>query len=167
MASITLKGNEIHTAGNLPEIGSEAPLFTLTRADLSPVSLSEFKGEKVVLNIFPSLDTGICAASVREFNKRVSEGLGAKVVCISKDLPFAHNRFCEAEGLENVITASDFKNSDFADAYGTEIADGPMAGLHSRAIVVVDERGRVAYTEQVPEIAQEPDYEAAVSALAG
>ena len=166
MASITLKGNEIHTGGNLPAVGSDAPLFTLTKADLTPISLSELKGKKVVLNIFPSLDTGICAASVREFNKRACEGLGATVVCISKDLPFAHKRFCEAEGLTNVITASDFKNDDFADAYGTAIEDGPMAGLHSRAIVVVNENGQVVYTEQVPEIVQEPDYNTAVASMA-
>ena len=165
MATITLKGNEIHTSGNLPEVGSEVPLFTLTGADLSPLAASDFKGKKYVLNIVPSLDTGICAMSAVRFNKEASEGLGATVICVSKDLPFAAKRFCEAEGLENVITASDFKNSNFADAYGTLIADGPMAGLHSRAIVVVDESGKIIYTEQVPEIVQEPDYEAALAAL--
>jgi len=167
MATITLKGNEINTKGELPAIGSSAPLFTLTGKDLSAVIASDLKGKKVILNIFPSLDTGICAASVRHFNKEASDGLGATVVCVSKDLPFAHGRFCEAEGLSNVITASDFKDSNFGDAYGTTIIDGPMAGLHSRAIVVVNENGDVVYTEQVPEIVQEPNYEAALAALKG
>ena len=167
MATITLKGNEIHTNGQLPAIGADAPLFTLVKDDLSLLSASELKGKKVVLNIFPSLDTGICAASVRQFNKMASEDLGATVICISKDLPFAHKRFCEAEGLTNVITASDFRDSNFGDAYGTCIADGPMAGLHSRAVIVVNEDGNVVYTEQVPEIVQEPDYEAAINAIKG
>jgi thioredoxin-dependent peroxiredoxin len=165
MATITLKGNEIHTNGELPAVGSDAPLFSLVKADLSLLSASELKGKKVVLNIFPSLDTGTCAASVRQFNKMASEGMAATVVCISKDLPFAHNRFCEAEGLSNVITASDFRDHNFGDAYGTAIVDGPLAGLHSRAVIVVNEDGDVVYTEQVPEITQEPDYEAALNAL--
>jgi thiol peroxidase len=165
MATLTLKGNEIHTNGTLPAIGSEAPLFTLTGSDLSPITASDFKGKKYVLNISPSLDTGICAMAAVKFNKEVSEGLGASVVCVTKDLPFASKRFCESEGLENVLTASDYKNSDFADAYGTLITDGGMAGLHSRAVIVVDESGKVIYTEQVPEIAQEPNYEAALAAL--
>lgn len=164
MATITLKGNEINTAGSLPEVGSEAPLFTLTKTDLSLASLSDFKGKKVILNIFPSLDTGICAASVRKFNQEVSDK-DATVLCISKDLPFAHNRFCESEGIENVINLSDFKNADFSSAYKTIIVDGPMAGLHSRAVVVIDENGKVVYSEQVPEIVQEPDYEKALAAV--
>ncbi len=167
MATITLKGNEIHTIGELPKVGSDAPLFTLVKEDLSLLSASDLKGKKVVLNIFPSLDTGVCAASVRQFNKMASEGLGATVVCISKDLPFAHKRFCEAEGLNDVITASDFRDDNFGHAYGTTIVDGPMAGLHSRAVVVVNEDGDVIYTEQVPEIVQEPDYEAALQAIKG
>jgi thioredoxin-dependent peroxiredoxin len=165
MATITLKGNEIHTKGDLPQVGADAPLFTLVKDDLSLLQASDLKGKKVVLNIFPSLDTDICAASVRQFNKMASEGLGATVVCISKDLPFAHKRFCEAEGLSDVITASDFRDSNFGDAYGTTITDGPLAGLHSRAIVVVDEDGNVVYSEQVPEIVQEPNYEAALNAI--
>jgi len=165
MATITLKGNEIHTKSDLPNVGADAPLFTLVKEDLSLLQASELKGKKVVLNIFPSLDTGVCAASVRHFNKMASDGLGATVVCISKDLPFAHKRFCEAEGLTNVITASDFRDTNFGDAYGTTIIDGPMAGLHSRAVVVVNEEGNVVYTEQVPEIVQEPDYEAALNAI--
>jgi len=165
MATITLKGNEIHTNGELPAVGSTAPLFTLTASDLSPIVASDFKGKKVVLNISPSLDTGVCAAAARRFNQMASEGLGATVVCITKDLPFAQKRFCEAEGLDNVITASDFRDSNFAEAYGTLIVDGPMAGLHSRAIVVVNENGDVVHTEQVAETVNEPDYEAALKAL--
>lgn len=164
MATITLKGNNINTAGSLPEVGHEAPLFTLTKTDLSNTSLSDFKGKKVILNIFPSLDTGICAASVRKFNEEASSK-DVAVLCISKDLPFAHNRFCESEGIKNVVNLSDFKNADFANAYHTIIVDGPMAGLHSRAVVVIDEEGKVIYTEQVPEIVQEPDYEKALAAL--
>ncbi len=164
MATITLKGNEIHTTGELPAVGSEAPLFTLTKTDLSQASLSEFKGKKVILNIFPSLDTGVCAASVRKFNEEASNK-DVAVLCISKDLPFAHGRFCEAEGIANVINLSDFRNNDFATAYNTLLTDGPLAGLHSRAVIVVDEEGKVVYTEQVPEIVQEPDYEKALAAL--
>lgn len=165
MATITLKGNEIHTNGELPAVGSDAPLFTLTGADLSPIAASDFKGKKVVLNISPSLDTGVCAMAAKKFNAEVANGLGATVICITKDLPFAAKRFCETEGLEDVITASDYKNSDFANAYGTLITDGPMAGLHSRAIVVVDENGIVVHTEQVSETVDEPNYEAALSSL--
>jgi len=167
MATITLKGNEIHTNGELPAVGSDAPLFTLTASDLSPIVASDYKGKIVVLNISPSLDTGICATAAQKFNTMASEGLGATVICITKDLPFAQKRFCEAEGLEDVVTASDYKDSNFADAYGTLIADGPMVGLHARAIVVVNEDGNVIYTEQVPEIVQEPDYEAALNAIKG
>lgn len=163
MATITLRGNEIHTAGTLPEVGHEAPLFTLTKNDLSSFSLSELKGKKVIINITPSMDTGICAATARKFNSDASTD--AVVLHITKDLPFAHARFCEAEGIENVITLADYKNSDFADAYNTLVLDGPMAGLHSRAVIVVNEDGKVVYTEQVPEIAQEPDYDKALAAL--
>jgi thioredoxin-dependent peroxiredoxin len=164
MATITLRGNEIHTTGSLPEVGHDAPLFTLTKNDLSAFSLSELKGKKVIINITPSMDTGICAATARKFNETASSN-DAVVVHITKDLPFAHARFCEAEGIENVITLADYKNSDFADAYNTLVVDGPMAGLHSRAVIVVDEAGKIVYTEQVPEIAQEPDYEKALAAL--
>jgi len=164
MATITLKGNEINTAGELPVVGNEAPLFTLTKSDLSSASLSDFKGKKIILNIFPSLDTGICAASVRKFNQEVSDK-DVTVLCISKDLPFAHSRFCVAEGIENVVSLSDFKNADFANAYHTIIVDGPMEGLHSRAVVVINEEGKVVYSEQVPEIVQEPDYAKALAAL--
>jgi thioredoxin-dependent peroxiredoxin len=165
MATITLKGNPVHTNGELPAVGSDAPLFTLTGSDLSPIAASDLRGKKVILNISPSLDTGVCAAAARQFNKMASEGLGATVILVTKDLPFAQKRFCEAEGLENVLTASDYKNSDFADAYGTLIIDGPMEGLHSRSIVVVNEEGDVVHTEQVAETVDEPNYEAALNSL--
>jgi thiol peroxidase len=165
MSKITLKGNEINTVGTLPAVGSVAPAFNLVKSDLSAATLDEFKGKKLVINIFPSLDTGVCAASVRHFNAAASKLENTVVLCVSKDLPFAHSRFCVAEGLQNVVTASDFRGSAFGAEYGVTIADGPLAGLHSRAVVVVNEQGVVTYTEQVPEIAQEPDYEAALKAL--
>jgi thiol peroxidase len=165
MAKIKLKGNEIHTSGNLPSNGTKAPEFTLTKSDLSNLSLSDLKGKKVVLNIFPSIDTGVCATSVRQFNSKAAGLENTVVVCISRDLPFAHSRFCGAEGIKNVISASEFKNNDFSNAYGLLITDGPLAGLHSRSVVVLDENGIVKYTEQVPEITQEPNYDAALKAL--
>ncbi len=165
MATITLKGNPINTVGELPNIGDQAKDFTLVKGDLSHVGLADFKGSKLVLNIFPSLDTGTCAASVRYFNKAAS-GLGnTKVLCISRDLPFAQSRFCGAEGIKNVITLSDFATGGFGKDYGLEIADGPMAGLHSRVVIIIDEGGKVAYTQQVPEIVDEPNYEGALAAL--
>ncbi len=164
MAQITLQGNAINTSGNLPQNGSQAKDFALVAADLSVKSLNDFKGSKLVLNIFPSLDTGTCAASVRRFNKEASELENTKVLCVSKDLPFAQARFCGAEGLDNVITLSDFR-SDFSKDYGLEIVDGPLAGLASRAVVVLDEAGKVVYTQQVPEIVDEPNYEEALSVL--
>ncbi len=165
MATITLKGNEIHTNGNLPETGKTAPDFELVGADLSVSKLSNYKGSKVILNIFPSIDTGICAASARTFNKEASGLTNTKVLCVSRDLPFAQGRFCAAEGLEDVINLSDFRTGQFGKDYGLEIVDGPMQGLHSRAVIVVDEEGTVVYTEQVPEIVQEPDYAAALKML--
>ncbi|MEE9369036.1 MAG: thiol peroxidase [Pontiella sp.] len=165
MASITLKGNPIHTAGELPAVGSTAPAFTSVKTDLSECSLSDFSGKKVVLNIFPSIDTGICAASTHRFNKEVGSLENTVVLCVSADLPFALGRFCGAEGLENVVPVSIFRNPEFGSGYGVTIVDGPLAGVLSRAVVVIDEAGTVAYTEQVPEIAQEPDYEAALAAL--
>ncbi|WP_024771125.1 MULTISPECIES: thiol peroxidase [Aquimarina] len=165
MASITLKGNTIHTSGNLPEVGQNAPDFEMVNADLSTAKLSDYKGNRVVLNVFPSIDTGICAASVRAFNKEASNLSNTKVLCISRDLPFAQGRFCGAEGLENVINHSDFKTGEFGKNYGLEIVDGPLQGLHSRAVIVLDEKGTVLYTEQVPEIVQEPDYSAALEIL--
>ena len=166
MATITLKGNSIHTAGELPAVGSQLPAFTLVKSDLSEVSPADFAGKKLVLNIFPSLDTAVCAASVRRFNKEASSFDNTVVLCISADLPFAHKRFCEVEGLDDVISLSVFRSPAFGSDYGVSIADGPLRGLLSRAVVIVDADGRIAYTEQVPEIVEEPDYDAALAALA-
>lgn len=165
MAEITFKGNPIHTSGNLPTVGEKAPSFALTAGDLSEKTLADFAGKNVVLNIFPSVDTGVCAQSVRTFNKEVSAADNTVVLCISKDLPFALSRFCAAEGLENVVTLSDFKTDEFANAYGVKMVDGPLNGLLSRAVVVINANGEVAYTEQVPEIGQEPDYKDALAAI--
>lgn len=165
MANITLKGNSIETIGTLPAVGSDAPDFKLVKTDLSELTLNELRGKKVVLNIFPSLDTGVCAASVRRFNVEATKLDNTEVVCISADLPFAHGRFCTSEGIENVTNASVFRNTAFGTDYGTLITTGPLAGVQSRAVVVVDEAGKVIYTEQVPEIGQEPDYAAALAAL--
>ncbi len=159
MTKITLKGNPIDTIGTLPEIGKKAKHFTLTKADLSKASLEDFKGTKLVLNIFPSLDTGTCAASVRYFNKVAASLENTKVLCISKDLPFAQARFCGAEGIDDVETLSDFATGDFGKDYEVEIAGGPLQHLLSRAIVIIDEDGKISYTQQVPEIVDEPDYE--------
>lgn len=165
MASITLKGNAINTCGNLPAIGSAAPDFTLTKTDLSDVSLKDYAGKKVVLNIFPSLDTPVCANSVRRFNQEVSNLGGAAVLCVSVDLPFALGRFCGAEGIEDVDAVSELRARKFGEDYGVRIVDGPLAGVLSRAVVVLDEGGKVVYTQQVPEIVEEPDYDAAIAAL--
>ena len=165
MATITLKGNSIHTNGNLPEVGSQAPDFKLTKTDLSSATLADYKGSKVVLNIFPSIDTGTCAASVRQFNQEAAELENTKVLCISRDLPFAQARFCGAEGIENVINLSDYGIGTFGKNYGLEITDGPLQHLHSRAVIVLDEHAKVLYTEQVPEIVDEPNYKAALEAL--
>lgn len=159
MAKITLQGNPIETIGDLPKTGEQAKDFTLVKADLSRVSLNEFNGSKLILNIFPSLDTGTCAASVRRFNKEASELENTKVLCISRDLPFAQARFCGAEGLNDVITLSDYTTGDFGKNYGLEIKTGPLQGLHSRVVIVVDEDGKVTYNQQVPEIVDEPDYD--------
>ncbi|MCM5663610.1 thiol peroxidase [Galbibacter mesophilus] len=167
MATVTLKGNTIHTSGELPAKGNKAPAFTLIKTDLSNASLEDFKGSKLVLNIFPSIDTGTCAASVREFNKKATSLDNTKVLCISRDLPFALARFCGAEGLENVISLSDFRNHSFGKEYGLEFTDGPLEGLLSRVVIVLDEDGKVIHTEQVSEIVDEPNYEAALEALNG
>lgn len=167
MAQITFKGNPIQTNGNLPAIGSKAPSFTLTATDLSSKSLTDYAGKYVILNIFPSVDTGVCAQSVRTFNQQLSTLSNTVVLCISKDLPFAMNRFCGAEGLNDVISLSDFRNNDFIEAYGVKMIEGPLAGLLSRAVVVINPSGEVIYTEQVPEITQEPSYEKAVAAIQG
>jgi thioredoxin-dependent peroxiredoxin len=165
MAGITLKGKPINTVGTLPAVGKKAPEFRLTKSDLSDVGLKDFQGKKVVLNIFPSIDTGVCATSVRKFNQEAANLPGAVVVGVSRDLPFALKRFCGAEGITNVVTTSDLRDGSFGKSYGVTIADGPMEGLLSRSIVVLDENGVVKYTEQVPEIAQEPDYAKAIAAL--
>lgn len=165
MASITLGGNPIHTAGELPKVGTKLADFKLVKNDLSIASLSDFAGSKLVLNIFPSIDTGTCASSVRKFNASASQLANTKVLCISRDLPFAQKRFCGAEGLENVVNLSDFKDGSFGKSNGLETVDGPLAGLHSRAVIVVDENGTIIHTEQVSEIANEPDYEAALAVL--
>jgi thiol peroxidase len=165
MASITLGGNPIHTCGELPKTGSKALDFKLVKTDLSIASLADFSGSRLVLNIFPSIDTGTCATSVRKFNEKASTLTNTKVLCISRDLPFAQNRFCGAEGLENVINLSDFNTGAFGKDYGLEITDSVLAGLHSRVIMVLDENGIILHTEQVTEIANEPNYEAALALL--
>ncbi len=165
MATITLHGNTIHTLGTLPSAGNNAQNFTLTKGDLSTATLEDYKGKKVVMNIFPSIDTGTCATSVREFNKKAAELDNTVVLCISKDLPFAQARFCGAEGIENVEMLSDFRDGNFGKTYQVEFTDGPLQSLHSRAIVVLDENGKVIHTEQVPEIVDEPNYSAAIDAL--
>jgi thiol peroxidase len=165
MASITLGGNPINTIGQLPQAGSKAADFQLVKNDLSVATLADFAGSKLVLNIFPSIDTGTCATSVRTFNAKASALENTKVLCISRDLPFAQKRFCGAEGLENVVNLSDFKDGSFGKNYGLEIVDGPLAGLHSRVVIIVDENGVVKYAEQVTEIANEPNYDAALAAL--
>jgi len=165
MAEVMFKGNPVHTAGSLPKPGSMAPDFKLVKTDLSTLSLGDLKGKKVVMNIFPSLDTPTCATSVRRFNAEADKLANTVVLCISRDLPFAQKRFCGAEGLNNVIAASEYRDSSFSDAYGVRITDGPLAGLFSRAIVVADEAGKVVYIEQVREISQEPEYEKALAAV--
>ena len=165
MAQVTLKGTPVKTSGELPAVGAAAPDFTLTKMDLSGLSLSGLKGKRVVLNIFPSIDTATCAQSVRDFNKRANEVSNSAILCISADLPFAQKRFCGAEGLEQVIPLSDFRNKQFGGDYGVTILDGALRGLLARAVVVLDENGKVIYTELVSEIAKEPDYSAAMKAL--
>ncbi len=165
MAKITFKNNPINTIGTLPAVGSKAPDFKLTKTDLSDVSLKDFAGKKVILNIFPSIDTGVCATSVRKFNTEGGALPNTVVIGVSKDLPFAHKRFCGAEGITNVVTTSDLREGSFGKAYGVTMSEGPLAGLFSRSIVVLDETGTVKYTEQVPEITQEPDYAKALAAV--
>jgi thiol peroxidase len=165
MAKITLKGNAIQTIGELPAKGTNAPDFELIKNDLSKVSLKDFAGSRLVLNIFPSLDTGTCAASVRQFNKLASDLKNTKVLCISRDLPFAQARFCGTEGIENAITLSDFASGQFGKDYQLLISTGPLANLLSRSVVVLDENHKVIYTQQVPEIVDEPNYDAALASL--
>lgn len=165
MAVIKLKGAVTHTSGSLPEVGSTLPHFLLTKTDLSDVKRSDFAGKRLVLNIFPSIDTAVCAASVRQFNKAASSLETTTVLCISEDLPFAHARFCGAEGLNDVVSLSAFRSRNFGKDFGVSIVDGPLAGLFARAVVIVGVDGKVLYNEQVPEITQEPDYAAALKVL--
>ncbi len=165
MAQTKLGENVVNTSGNLPSIGSSAPDFSLTTTDLSDVSLKNYGGKNIVLNIFPSIDTRVCATSVREFNKRAAGMKNTVVLSISKDLPFAHKRFCGAEGIENVVMLSEFKDNKFSKQYGVDLVDGGFVGLHARAIVVIDPNGKVKHTELVPAIGQEPNYDAAIEAL--
>lgn len=164
MASITLGGSAVNTVGELPKTGTTAPDFTLVGSDLGEITSAQLRGKRVVLNIFPSLDTGICATSVREFNKHAASLDNTVVVCVSADLPFAHERFCAAEGIDQVVTGSSFR-STFGTDYGVTMADGPLAGVLSRSVVVLDETGTVLYNQQVPEIKTEPDYDAALAVL--
>ncbi len=165
MAQITLKGNPINTCGTLPAIGSSAPDFLLTTTELADVSLKDYAGKNIVLNIFPSVDTPVCAASVRRFNAEVSKMANTVVLCVSLDLPFALKRFCGAEGLEDVIPCTELRAHNFGEDYGCRIVDGPLAGLLSRAVVVIDAAGKVTHVQQVPEIVEEPDYDGVVKAL--
>ncbi len=165
MANITLHGNPAHTGGELPALGAPAPPFTLTGTNLKPVAARDFPGKIVVLNIFPSIDTPVCAASVRRFNGEAASHPQVVVLCVSADLPFAHKRFCEVEGLERVIPVSVFRSPEFGQDYGVTISDGPLAGLLARAVVVIDPAVRVAYTELVREIGSDPDFEAALAAV--
>lgn len=162
MATVKFKGTDVQTIGQLPAVGTLAPDFTLVGGNLAEIKLGDFKGKRVLLNIFPSLDTGTCATSVRKFNKWVSEKENVVVICVSKDLPFAQSRFCGAEGLENVITASDFRYNSFATTYGVLLTDGPLQGLMARSVVAIDETGKVVYTELVEETVNEPSYEISV-----
>ena len=165
MGQVTLRGNPIETSGHLPATGAKAPAFTLTKKDLSAVSLADLAGKRVVLNIFPSIDTAVCATSVRTFNQRAGEVDNTVVLCVSADLPFAAGRFCGAEGIDSVDTGSDFRHREFGKDYGVMMTSGPLSGLLARSVVDIDEHGKVVYSELVPEIAQEPDYDAALNAL--
>jgi thiol peroxidase len=165
MATITLKGNPIHTAGDLPAKGTAAPDFKLTKTDLSDVSLKDFAGQKKILNVTASLDTGVCATSAKKFNEAVAKLSGVVLLNVSADLPFAAGRFCESNGLKNVVALSTFRAPDFAKAYGVHLVDGPLAGLTARAVVVLDAQNKVLHAELVPEIAQEPNYDAALAVV--
>ena len=166
MAKITLGGNDTNTIGDLPAVGRDAPDFTLVSKDMSEKTLASYHGQKVVLNIYPSIDTGVCAASTKKFNEEADQLENTRIVCVSRDLPFALNRYCEAEGIKNLDNLTNFRDGgDFGRNYGVEITDGAFKGLNARAVVVIDEQGKVVYTELVPEVGQEPNYEAALSAL--
>jgi thioredoxin-dependent peroxiredoxin len=165
MAKVSLKGAPVNTSGNLPAVGSKAPDFNLVKSDLTNLKLSDLKGKKVILSIFPSQETGTCSASIRKFNQLAAGKKNVTVLGISKDLPFAHKRFCESEGITNVITLSGYRDQAFGKAYGIDTLDGVFGGLYARSIVIVDENGNVVYTEQVQEMSHEPDYDAALAAL--
>ncbi|QBA64050.1 thiol peroxidase [Muriicola soli] len=165
MATVHFKGTSASTAGELPALGSQAPSFELSQTDLSRINLESFKGKKLILNIFPSVDTGTCAQSVRTFNHEAAELDTTAVLCISKDLPFAQNRFCGAEGIENVIMLSDYMNDNFGKDYGIRFIDGPFEGLLARAVVVIDKEGKTVHSELVSNISDEPNYKAALEAL--
>lgn len=165
MSKITFKGGEVNTAGELPKKNAQAPNFKLVGSDLSDIALSDFKGKYVILNIFPSLDTGVCAASVRKFNQEASKLKDTVVLAVSADLPFAASRFCTVEGIENVKPASVFRNPEFAKDYGVLMTDGPLKGLLARSVVVIDPQGNISYTELVPEITVEPDYQTAINSI--
>lgn len=165
MAKITLQGNPVNTIGDLPKTGTQAPDFVLVKTDLSEIKLSDVKGKKVILNIFPSIDTPVCATSVRKFNAEAAGISNTVVLCVSRDLPFAHSRFCGAEGIDKVESVSDFRTGDFGKKYGIEIIDSPLAGLLARSVVAIDEKGMIVYSELVPETTSEPDYEGALKAV--
>ncbi|NDW19496.1 thiol peroxidase [Dysgonomonas sp. 216] len=165
MSKITFKGNTVNTSGELPKAGSPAPVFSLVKNDLSEVKLSDLKGKNIVLNIFPSLDTSVCAASVRRFNKEAANMPNTIVLAVSADLPFASARFCTAEGIENVVPASVFRNPEFAKDYGVLMTDGPLKGLLARSIVVINPEGNISYTELVSEVTQEPNYQATINSI--
>jgi len=165
MAQITLKGDPVHTIGELPEVGDQAPDFLLTKTDLSDISLKDVSGKKVILNIFLGVDTSVCSISLARFNEEIKKFNNAIVIGVSMALPFSHGRFCESNGVENVITVSELRNREFGNNYGVRMVDGPLAGLFARAIVVIDESSKVIYTQLVPEITEEPDYEKALNML--
>lgn len=165
MTTVTLKGNPFQIFGALPEAGTVAPDFSLVKTDLSVAQRDDFKGKKTILNIFPSLDTSVCAASVRKFNAEAANIPGVNIVCVSKDLPFAHSRFCTTEGIENLVNASTFRDNNFGKDYGVMLTEGPLEGLLARSVVVLDEEGKVIYSQLVPEITEEPDYDAALAVV--
>ncbi len=165
MAQISFKGTPVNTNGSLPAVGSLAPDFALVNTDLSTINLADFTGKKLIINVFPSVDTGVCALQLKAFNQKIAGKDDVALLFVSLDLPFAFKRFCGAEGIENAVTASDFRDQSFADAYGVKLIDGPLAGLLTRAVIVLDESHTVTYSELVPEITTEPDYDAAMAAL--
>jgi len=165
MAQTALKGNPVNTSGDLPVVGAEAADFTLTGRDLADINLNDYAGKKVVLNIFPSIDTPVCALSVRKFNAEITKFDNTAVICVSRDLPFAHERFCGTEGIENVVSASVLKDLSFGQKYGVTLVEGPLEGLLARAVVVIDENKKVIYSQLAPEISEEPDYDSVLAVL--